>query len=105
MKKSKLKNNTCKTIIFLILKREEQENFTSATHTNFLEDWGIRQESRQEPNYTRFCGINEKFRVYIKEKMSHKRVLRGGQYNLTLNFEGKLFEFHFWPSWKNRNWL
>lgn len=68
--------NTYITIVFLVLKieRKEKEDFTSTTQTNFLEEWGIKTESRQETNYTSLCGINE-FRVYIKDKMSYRRDL------------------------------
>lgn len=88
-------NNIYKAIYISGFKeREEEDGFTYTTYTNFLEEWGIKPESRHKQIYTRLCGINE-FRVYVKDKMSHKNDLRGDWYNLTLNFKRKLHEFHF----------
>lgn len=68
-KKGRLLNNIYKAIMFLVLKkkREEKEDFTSTTFTNLQEEWDMQPESRQEPDYTWFCGINE-LREYIKDK-------------------------------------
>lgn len=95
--KSKLKNNTYKTIIVLILKREKGEREFYLCYVYEFPGWlGYKARKQAGANYTRLCGINEKFRVYIKRKMSHKRVLRGGQNSLTWNLKGKLYEFQFW---------
>ena len=97
--KRKLKNNTYKTIIALILKREKGEREFYLCYTYKFPGWlGYKARKQAGANYTRLCGINEKIRVYIKRKMSHKRVLRGGQNNLTSNLKGKLYEFQFWTS-------
>lgn len=55
----------------------EQEDFTSTTYTNLLDNSIISPERGQQPIYTRLCGVDEEFRVNVKDKMSHRKVLRG----------------------------
>lgn len=67
-------NNVYKTIIFLVLKKEKRKRILPLPHIQISWKNGIiKPESRQEPNYTWFCGSNE-FGVYVKDKLATRRI-------------------------------